>query len=91
MHVFNQRNNMTRMWHKICFLAEFTGFDFILFLLRTNVYTKVEIACLSCYFTQIWKENRRIPIFPNGYSAIWNVNSLIQVLNLGQRFYSLRR
>ena len=58
-----------------------TGLNSKVFFSKTVCHTKVK-AQSALLFTHSWKENKSIHTFPKGIHAIWNVNSLIQDLNL---------
>ena len=63
------------------FRLEFNRFEFRLFLLVNRLpYQEKRVTLL---LSQSWKGNRRIHTFPKGVCAIWNINSLFQVLNSG--------
>ena len=72
-----QSLNLSRMWLKGNFYADFIRFEFDVFLLfNWFLYQGRGASSLSYYFSHSWKKKSWIHTFPMSIRDIWNVNRL---------------
>ena len=86
-----KKNQTLTKWHILkliwswgCYLCSLSWAG----ITKTSCHTKIKEPSLPNYFTHTLRKNSWIHTFPQNISAMWNVNWLVQDLNLKVKLVS---